>query len=106
MIASLSGLTPVVELPRQQIERFCRERKIRKLSVFGSAIRADFSPDSDVDILVDYVPEETPGLAFFSHQEDLSRIIGRRVDLNTAKCLADRFREQVVSEAVAIHEGT
>jgi predicted nucleotidyltransferase len=78
---------------------FCRRWHIRKLSVFGSAIRPDFGPDSDLDILVEFETGQTPGLAFFALQRELSELLGHPVDLNTPACLPPAFRAQVQAEA-------
>jgi predicted nucleotidyltransferase len=98
----------IAELPisidQAQLAAFCRERGIRKLSLFGSVLREDFSPESDVDVLVEFLPGRTPGLAFFGYDDDLARIIGRKVDLNTAGFLSKHFRDGVQLQAVTIYE--
>jgi hypothetical protein len=71
--------------------------------LFGSILRDDFSPASDVDVLVEFEPDHTLGLAFFSVQEELSLMLGRTVDLNTPRCLSRHFREQVVREAEVLY---
>ena len=91
--------TSKIELPRDEIARFCERNRIRKLSIFGSALRGDFRPDSDVDVLVEFEPGHVPGLAFFAMQDELSDILGRKVDLNTPQFLSRYFREQVLAEA-------
>ena len=83
----------------QQIARFCLCRRITRLSLFGSVLRDDFGPESDVDVLVEFEPGYTPGLDFFEMQEELSGILGRRVDLNTRGWLSKYFRDQVQAEA-------
>jgi len=88
-----------IELPRDKIAEFCKRNRIRKLSLFGSALRGDFRSDSDVDVLVEFEPGHVPGLAFFSMQNELSEILGRKVDLNTPQFLSRYFREQVLAEA-------
>ncbi len=75
---------------------------VRRLAVFGSALRDDFGPESDVDILVEFAPGRTPGLAFFALQDELTALIGRRVDLNTPRSLATSFRDAVLAEARSI----
>lgn len=92
-----------IDIPQEKIRKFCRERHIRRLSVFGSALRDDFSADSDIDLLVEFESGHTPGLAFFSMQRDLSEIIGRRVDLNTANDLDPSFRRVVLDEAQVVY---
>ena len=85
---------------------FCRTNRIRRLSLFGSVLRDDFGPDSDVDVLVEFEPGATPGLRFFGMQDELSGLVGRRVDLNTALFLSRYFRNEVLAEAVPIHAET
>ena len=79
-----------------KIAAFCRRRRIRRLGLFGSVLRDDFGQDSDVDVLVEFEPGARTGLAFFDMQDELSEIIGRRVDLNTPGFLGPRIREQVL----------
>lgn len=81
------------------IEEFCQRHHIRKLSLFGSVTRTDFTAESDVDVLVEFEPGFTPGFEFFSMQEELSRLLGRQVDLQTPGFLSKRFREDVMKEA-------
>ena len=74
------------------------------MALFGSVIRDDFTPESDVDVLVEFAPGPTPGLAFYSTLPDeLSEILGRRVDLNTAASLSRYFRQEVLDEAQDIY---
>lgn len=86
-------------IPRETIAAFCRRHYIRRLSLFGSILREDFRPDSDVDVLVEFEPGHTPGLAFFAMQDELSELLGRKVDLHTANSLSKYFRDQVLAEA-------
>ncbi len=88
-----------LSLDRAALARFCRAHHIRRLALFGSVLREDFRSDSDVDVLVEFEPGHVPGLAFFAMQEELSRIFGRRVDLNTAEDLSPYFRDTVLREA-------
>lgn len=89
-----------IQVPDERLAALCRRYHIRKLSFFGSVLRDDFSPNSDVDVLVEFAPGRTPGLGFFGIERDLSEIFGRRVDLNTLHLLSRYFREQVEVEAV------
>jgi hypothetical protein len=89
-----------IAFPKERIAEFCRQHHIKKLAIFGSALRPDFRADSDIDVLVEFEPGQTPGLAFFAMQEDLSTILGRKVDLNTPQCLSRYFRDKVLQEAV------
>ncbi|MGH7826436.1 MAG: nucleotidyltransferase family protein [Candidatus Binatia bacterium] len=88
-----------VPVNRGKIANFCRKHHIRKLAFFGSVLREDFGPDSDVDVLVEFEPGHTPGLAFFAMEAELSEILGRKVDLNTANFLSRYFRDEVLAEA-------
>lgn len=89
-----------ITFPKETIAEFCRRHHIKKLAVFGSALRSDFRDESDIDVLVEFEPGQTPGLAFFAMQEELSGILGRKVDLNTSQCLSRYFRDKVLQEAV------
>ena len=82
-----------VDIPEDKIADFCRRHHIRKLALFGSILRDDFGPDSDIDVLVEFDPEHIPGLAFFGMEEELSQILGRKVDLNTKEWLSPYFRQ-------------
>lgn len=86
-------------MSEDQIEAFCRRHHIRKLSLFGSVLRNDFGPDSDIDVLVEFDPAFTPGFEFFSMQSELSHLLGRQVDLNTPRSLSDTFRDEVMEQA-------
>jgi uncharacterized protein len=92
-------MTARIDIPRDSLTNFCRRYHIRRLALFGSVLRADFGPDSDVDVLVDFEPGHTPGLAFFRMQRELSAILGRQVDLHTANDLSPYFRQEVLDEA-------
>lgn len=92
-----------IEVDRKRIAQFCRRNRIRRLAVFGSAIREDFGPASDVDVLVEFEPDATPGLAFFGMEAELSEIFGRKVDLNTAGFLSRYFRDRVLAEAEELY---
>ena len=93
-----------IDVSREAIATFCRRNHIRRLALFGSVLRADFGPDSDVDVLVEFEPGHTPGLAFFAMQDELSDLLGRKVDLNTPACLSPYFRDEVLAEAEVIYE--
>jgi hypothetical protein len=92
-------MTAQIAIDRQQIADFCRRHHIRRLALFGSVLRSDFRPDSDVDVLVEFEPGQTPGLAFFDIEAELSQLLGRRVDLNTPQFLSPRIRARVQAEA-------
>ncbi len=94
-----------ISIPRKEIAVFCRRNHIRKLSLFGSVLRDDFGPDSDVDVLVEFEREHFPGLAFFGMQNELSEILGRKVELHTPNFLSSYFREHVLQEAEVQYGG-
>ncbi len=99
-------MKPNIDVSSHVIADFCRRHHIRKLSLFGSALRADFRPDSDIDVLVEFEPGHTPGLAFITIQDELSQLLGREVDLNTPASLSRYFRERVLQDAVVQYAST
>ena len=91
--------TKNVEIDEEAIRAFCEKHHIRRLALFGSVLREDFGPDSDVDVLVEFEPEHIVGLITFGGLEnELSDLIGRHVDLNTPASLSPYFRDTVLSE--------
>ncbi len=100
------GTAPIdsrIQISRQKVADFCRNHHIRRLSLFGSVLRDDFGPDSDVDVLVEFEPGHTPGFAFFTMEEELSGILGWKVDLNTPMFLSRYFRDEVLREAEDVY---
>ena len=91
------------QLPHAEIEALCREYHIHRLALFGSALRDDFTADSDVDVLVEFEPDARIGLAFFRLQDELSELFGQNVDLHTPQSLSKYFRDEVLSEARDIY---
>jgi predicted nucleotidyltransferase len=92
-------------IPTEKVAEFCKRNRIRKLSIFGSALRGDFSPDSDIDVLVEFEPDACVGLLRLAGMEiELSEILGRKVDLNTPGFLSKYFRDKVLSEAVVHYD--
>jgi predicted nucleotidyltransferase len=90
-------------VPKNEVAEFCRRNHIRRLAFFGSVLRDDFGPESDVDVLVEFEPGHTPGLAFFAMQRELSEILGRKADLNTTMDLSPYFRQEVLDEAEVLY---
>ena len=89
-----------IELPRGKIAEFCRRNHIRRLSLFGSVLRGDFRPDSDIDFLVEFDPDHIPGLIKLAGIEmELSELLGRKVDLRTPQDLSRYFMEGVCHSA-------
>ena len=97
-------MKPELQVDSQILGEFCRRNHIRRLAVFGSALRDDFRPDSDLDVLVEFEPGHVPGLAFFAMQRELSAMLGEKVDLNTAACLSPYFREEVLNKAETLYD--
>jgi hypothetical protein len=94
-----------IQIDRQRLDAFCRARGVRRLSLFGSVLRPDFDPArSDVDVLIEYLPGRVPGFDFVAHELELSRLLGRKVDLNTPRCLSRRLRDVVREEALTLYE--
>ncbi len=91
-----------IAIDRERLAEFCRKHRIRKLSLFGSVLRDDFRPDSDVDVLVEFEPAAVVGLIQLSAMErELSNILGRKADLRTLDDLSRYFRAEVVRVAEA-----
>ena len=95
---------PRISIPHSKIATFCKRRHVRKLSLFGSVLRDDFRPDSDVDVLVEFEPGFTPGFEIVAFEKELSDLFKRKVDLRTPQDLSKYFREQVVREARVQYE--
>ena len=89
-----------ISIDQDKISSFCRRYHIRRLSLFGSVLRDDFRPDSDIDVLVEFELGHTPGLEFIRMEQELSALLGgRKVDLVTPKFLNHRIREKILSTA-------
>jgi predicted nucleotidyltransferase len=95
-----------VQIPvdQKRIADFCRLHQIRRLSLFGSVLRNDFGPTSDVDVLVEFEPDHVPGFAFFSLESELSDLLHRRVDLNTPAFLSKYFRDEVLRDVQVLYD--
>ena len=92
--------SPKVAIPKDKLAEFCRRNRIRRLSLFGSVLRDDFGPDSDVDVLVEFEPGARVGLLRMAGMEiELSEMLGRKVDLNTQGFLSPYYRDAVLAEA-------
>jgi len=89
-----------IAVDHERIGEFCRRNRVRRLSFFGSVLRDDFGPASDVDVLVEFEPEATVGYFSMSRMEhELTEMLGRRVDLRTPMELSRYFRDQVLAGA-------
>jgi len=96
-------MSPRITVAREAVADFCRRHHIRRLALFGSVLRDDFRPESDVDVLVEFEPGHTPGLDFFSMQDELSGLLDHKVDLNTPGFLSPYFRDRVLAEAEVLY---
>ena len=93
-----------VNFPHDAIAEFCRRNGVSRLSLFGSILRDDFRPDSDVDVLVEFLPDRTPTLFSIARIEaDLCDLIGRKIDLKTPRELSRYFRDKVIAQAKLLH---
>lgn len=93
-----------IQVSRSELSAFCRKHHIRRLAFFGSVLRDDFGPESDVDVLVEFEPNAKIGLIKFAGIEiELGELIGRKVDLNTEGFISKYFRDRVFSEAEEVY---
>lgn len=93
-----------ISIPKEQIAQFYQRHHICKLALFGSILREDFGPNSDIDILVQFEPGHTSGFAFIDLQDQLTHLLGHTVDLNTPQDLSRYFRDQVMADAEVIYD--
>ena len=94
-----------IEVSKEEIAAFCRRHCIRKLSFFGSVLRDDFTPESDVDVLVEFEPDARVGFITLAGMEiELSELLGRRAEIHTAKGSSPYFRDEVLQEAQLQYE--
>lgn len=94
-----------ITVPREAVSDFCRRHHIRRLALFGSVLRDDFRPDSDVDVLVEFEPSHVPGFIRMAAMEnELSALFERKVDLLTPGSISHYFREKVLREALTLHD--
>ena len=94
-------MNPQVSVSKKALTNFCLEHGTRRLAIYGSALRDDFGPDSDIDLLVEFGPDRIPGLLGVASMElSLSELFaGRKVDLRTAEDLSPYFRQEVLDRA-------
>ncbi len=98
---NMLGMSLKITAQEEEIAEFCRRRRIRKLAFFGSVLRDDFGPDSDVDVLVEFEPGARVGLfELYDIEQELSCYLGgRKVEINTLRSLSKYFRDDVLAEA-------
>ncbi|MBL8156317.1 MAG: nucleotidyltransferase family protein [Anaerolineae bacterium] len=93
-----------VHIPADQIAAFCLKHHITRLWLFGSVLRPDFRPDSDVDVLVEFDPAHIPGWKIVSIQDELSALLGRAVELSMPDALSRHTRIPILRSARLIYE--
>lgn len=97
-------MSPHLAIDPEAVSAFCRRHHIARLALFGSVLGDDFRPDSDVDVLVEFLPGHVPGLRFVTIEREFSELLhGRRVDLVTPKFLNPRIRDHVLSTAEPLY---
>jgi len=97
-------VAPHIDVNRDTLARFCEENRIRRLALFGSVLRDNFGPESDVDVLVEFAPGTRIGLLGLAQLElSLGELFGRKVDLSTFAGLHHRFRDRVLAEAEDVY---
>jgi len=97
-------IAPGVEFPESGIAEICRRYKVKELAVFGSAARGDIRAESDIDLLVEFLPgAEVDLLQHFAAERELSELLGRKVDLVSKRALRESLRREVLSEARHIY---
>ena len=92
-----------MDIPRDEIAEFCRRHRVRRLALFGSVTRDDFTPQSDVDVLVEFEPGYAAGFIFLLMRRELTAMPEREVDMHTAATLSPYFRQEVLDEAEEIY---
>ncbi len=101
-------MTTRIDIPKKKIAAFCRRNGIKRLALFGSVLRDDFTSESDVDVLVEFEPGKTPGLQFITMQDELSEIYGRRVDLHTFRGVESNpnrlLRKDILTSVEVVYE--
>ena len=96
-----------IDIPDDRIAELCLRHRIRRLSIFGSILRDDFQPDSDIDLLVEFEPGARVGMIRLAGMEiELSEMLGRKVDLNTPGFLSPYYRDRILAEARVHYDAT
>ncbi len=101
-------MNPQVSISKAALVVFCQEHGIKRLAIFGSALREDFGPESDIDVLVEFESDRIPGLLGIAGMElELSELFaGRKVDLRTPEDLSPYFRQDVLATAEVQYDQT
>jgi uncharacterized protein len=99
-------ITPGLSLPETELAEICRRYDVKELSVFGSVARGEMRPDSDVDLLVEFLPDARPSLiTHAAAARELTALLGRKVDLVSKRGLNKLIRDEVLAQARPIYEG-
>jgi uncharacterized protein len=97
-------IAPGIVLPEAEISEICRRHRVRELSLFGSAVRGEMRPESDIDLLVDFFPDARPSLFdLIGMMNELTDLLGRKVDLGVKRALKPRYRDRILAEAHVIY---
>lgn len=99
-------MEPRIPIPKEEIRKFCEKNHITKLSLFGSVLRSDFNPDSDVDMLAEFETTAVIGLNFFGLESELNKLLHRNIDLNTPDSLHRYYAKKIIEEAFPIYVRT
>lgn len=101
----MQALPSALPIPYDSLREFCERYAIRKMWLFGSVLREDFAPDSDIDVLVEFDPAHIPGWEFYGRwPEELSAMLGRPVDLSTPDSLRPWIKPTIMNSAQVIYE--
>ncbi len=96
---------PCIEVPQERLAELCRQHRIRRLALFGSVLRDDFSPDSDIDVLIEFDRCEPVGFRIFRVEEALSRLFGgRKIDIVNPRYLNHRLKDEILNSAQVQYE--
>jgi predicted nucleotidyltransferase len=97
-------IAPGIVLPEAELAEICRRYQVGELALFGSAARGEMRTDSDVDMLVDYLPAARPSLfELIKLKDELSDLLGRRVDLGVKRALKQRYKDHILAEAHVVY---
>lgn len=98
-------VAPAIPIPTEKIADFCRRNGIRKLSLFGSVLRDDFRPESDIDVLVEFQPDRMVGWEIINIEDELSQLMGgHKVDMVNPKYLNHRLKDRILESAQVQYE--
>lgn len=102
----VTAIRTAIPIPYEEIAAFCERHHLTRMWLFGSVLRDDFDAASDVDVLVEFDPNHIPGWEFYSWEDELAAILGRKVDLGTPSSLRSWLKERIMDSAQVIYERT